>query len=1351
MLLNTLCIAQTSLNPAITSSNLTSKNVNVFTYCGVFGDTVVHLLWENVANEKIQEIILESSNDGINFSHLSEASVSSLADIHADKYPKNIDYFNKILLSSEHGNNRFIFNDVVKEINISTNPKWYRVQMISQSGNVFTSQIFGTTENKSEIANSNSIPTSNDGSESGTMKSGPKAGCTPLGTPTPGYNATLTTQTFYGDCCYWIETLYTSTGPVMTNCGGNSYAWCCSNVPEAPGCPSGFASDPCCVHYCNDYYGCSCQPWQCCTSNLVSEWVVTTSTMLTPITLTEIIQDETCLGLNDGSISLSVNNGTPAFSYIWSNGATTSSITGLSSGTYYVTVSDAHNCQVFGTYTINQGQGITVVTSPDQSVCPGTSAVLTASGGSTYLWSDGSTGPIISVTPAVTTIYTVTATSTIGCTATATTTVTLFPDPIVLINSSVVNFCNGQTAVLTAYCNVPGSSYLWDNGQNTNVRTVSPTQTTNYYMSCTTPDGCIGTSIITVNVLPNPVLTLNPSSQAICYGSSTTVSVLSNLMGTTYLWNTGDITNTITVSPTTNTTYTVTGTSIYGCTTTSTVSITVLPLPLANAGLDQTICFGNTATLIASGGISYLWSNGNSSPLITVSPNNTSIYTVTVTDNNGCSATDNVTVFINPLPIADAGTAQIICTGQSANLTGFGGTSFLWSNGLTNQSINVSPTINTTYTLTVTDINGCTASDNVAITVNPLPTANAGIDQSICMGSFATLSATGGLYYQWNNNGGNTQTINVNPMSTTNYNVTVTDQNGCSASDQVVVTVNPLPNANAGIDQTICNGNSASLTASGGVSYLWNNGLMSPFINVSPITSTIYIVTVTDMNGCSASDQVIVNVNPLPFANAGTDQIVCQGGTIYLAASGGIYYAWSNGLGNNQGVTANPTVTTTYIVTVTDANGCSASDNVTVNVNPLPPANAGPDQTICNGSSATLVASGGISFNWNNGYTTQSITVSPIITTSYSVVVTDINGCSALDNVNVNVNQPPIIQMTPESPTLCQGQSILLSAFGASSYQWSPTLFLSSGSGSSVTANPTNTITYTVVGTDNYGCVGSNSITITVNPVPISNFVSEIIEVCQNAPVQFTNYSSPDAQYYYWDFGDPASGGDNTSALENPTHSFIGSGTFDVTLQVSNSYGCAASITYPNMLTVHAKPEADFNMNSTIVSIDNPRIYFFDNSSNAIEWLWNFGDPNSGPNNIATTSTTSHEYLANGEYDILLSVKSSFGCIDSVIKTVKKESDFTFYIPSAFTPNSDGNNDIFFPLGSGYDPNTFEMFIFDRWGEKLYETNDINQPWNGCKQGHHSPSPIGVYVYMISVAEQNGMKHKYKGTVTIAM
>jgi hypothetical protein len=353
-----------------------------------------------------------------------------------------------------------------------------------------------------------------------------------------------------------------------------------------------------------------------------------------------------------------------------------------------------------------------------------------------------------------------------------------------------------------------------------------------------------------------------------------------------------------------------------------------------DAGKDQTICIGNSATLTAIGGSSYKWSTGETTQSITVNPTQTTTYSVEVSD-GGSSDTDEVIVTVNSAPQADAGSDVVIESGQSTTLTAIGGDSYQWSTGETTASITVSPTATTSYEVTVTK-NGCESKDTVKVTVNGTTTppstvtADAGKDQTICEGNSATLTAAGGTSYKWST-GETTASITVSPATTTTYSVEVSD-GGSSDTDEVIVIVNSAPQAKAGSNRTIERGETIVLSATGGDSYLWSTGDTTASITVEPLQTTTYSVLVSK-NGCESSDQVKVNVIksvPPADANAGDDLTICKGESIQLTGLGGDTYLWSTGQATSQ-ITVSPERTTTYTLTATRG-GVSDMDEVTVTV-----------------------------------------------------------------------------------------------------------------------------------------------------------------------------------------------------------------------------------------------------------------------------------------------------------------------------------------------------------------------------------------------------------------------------------
>jgi hypothetical protein len=344
----------------------------------------------------------------------------------------------------------------------------------------------------------------------------------------------------------------------------------------------------------------------------------------------------------------------------------------------------------------------------------------------------------------------------------------------------------------------------------------------------------------------------------------------------------------------------------------------------------------------------------------------------------GCSATSAPTaISVNALPTVNAGVDQMICAGSPITLNGSGASAYSWNNGV-NDGVAFVPVGSTTYSVTGTDANGCTNSDDVFVMVHVLPTVIAGVDQTVCAGTSVTLSVSGALTYAWDNNV--TNGTSFTPTATTTYSVSGTDGNGCSNTDQVTVTVNSLPTVNAGPDQALCQGESTSLFGTGANTYSWSNNVVNG-VGFLPTTTQAYTVTGTNTTtGCTNADTVTVTVNPLPTVNAGTDQTICKGDAITLTGAGASTYAWDNNVSN--GVAFNPIATATYSVSGTDVNGCTNADQVTVTVNEA--------------TASTLTESAVDSYTLNGQTYTQSGT--------YTQVIPNAAGCDSTITLNLTLS-----------------------------------------------------------------------------------------------------------------------------------------------------------------------------------------------------------------------------------------------------------------------------------------------------------------------------------------------------------
>jgi hypothetical protein len=788
--------------------------------------------------------------------------------------------------------------------------------------------------------------------------------------------------------------------------------------------------------------------------------------------------------------------------------------------------------------TVNPYPTITASPSP-ASYCPGGNSILTASGGSTYTWSpatnlSATSGAIVTANPATTTTYTITGTNSSGCSATNMVTVMVNSTPTITASPSPASYCPGGNSILTAS---GGSTYTWSPSTNLSatsgtIVTANPATTTTYTITGTNSSGCSATNMVTVMVNSTPTITASPSPASYCPGGN---SILTASGGSTYTWSPAtnlSVTSgaTVTANPATTTIYTVTGTNASGCSATNTVTVTVNPTPTITASPSPaSYCPGGNSILTASGGSTYTWSpatnlSATSGAIVTANPAATTTYTVTGTNSSGCSATGTVTVTVNSNPIITAFPSPAsYCPGGNSILTASGGSTYTWSPA-TNLSatsgavVTANPAATTTYTVTGTNANGCVNTGTVTVAVNPTPTITASPSPaSYCPGGNSILTASGGSTYTWspatNLSATSGAIVTANPSTTTTYTVTGTSGLGCTGTAIVTVTVNPTPIITASPSPaSYCPGGNSILTASGGSTYTWSpatnlSATSGAIVTANPAATTTYTVTGTNSSGCSATNTVTVTVNPTPTITASPSPAsYCPGGNSILTALGGSTYTWSpaTNLSATSGaiVTANPVVTTTYTVTGTNSSGCSATNTVTITVNPNLTIKINTPSPICNGESATLTASGGITYVWVpstglNATTGGMVVANPTVTTVYSVTGTGDGNCisTVTDTVTVIAVTPLTIQ--PQDTSVCLGQSITLSVpVSGSGYTWSPALILNSSTGDSVIATPLVITTFTVTGKNSSGCTvsGLDTVNVTHGPnIPVITKSSNVL------------------------------------------------------------------------------------------------------------------------------------------------------------------------------------------------------------------------------------------------------------------
>lgn len=826
-----------------------------------------------------------------------------------------------------------------------------------------------------------------------------------------------------------------------------------------------------------------------------------------------------------------------ANSYSWSGGIT-NGVAFIPAGTttYTVTGTNANGCVNTATLTVtvNPVPNVTANTTAS-AVCQGAPVTLTGGGASSYSWSGGVTNGVAFI-PAGTSTYTVTGTSSAGCVNTATVSVTVNPLPAVTANVTALTVCQGTAVTFTGG---GAQSYTWSGGV-TNGVPFMPAATATYTVTGTAVSGCSNTATVSVTVNPRPAVTANTTAPAVCTGIPVT---LTGGGAVSYTWS-GGVTNGVSFIPSSTTTYTVTGTGANGCTNTATVSVTVNPVPAVTANATATtVCQGTAVTLTGGGAQSYSWSGGVTNGISFI-PAGSNTYTVTGTTSAGCSNTATVSITVNAVPAVTANvTAVTICQGTAVTFSGGGAQSYSWSGGVTN-GVPFIPASTATYTVTGTAINGCTNTAAATVTVNPLPVVTANTSASaVCSGNAVTLSGGGAQSYLWS--GGVVNGAGFVPVATATYTVTGTSAAGCVNTATVSVTVNQLPQVNAlSTAPAVCAGLPVTLNGSGAQSYSWSGGVTNG-VAFTPVATTTYTVTGTDVNGCTNTDTITVAVDPVPVVTASASApAVCAGLPVTLSGNGALSYAWSGGV--SDGLSFIPASSATYTVTGTAANGCSSTATITITVymNPAVTANASA-LSVCTGDAVTLSGSGAVNYVWSGGIA-DNVAFVPAATASYTVTGTDSNGCSDTSAITVTVNPLPLVGFTVSDTAVCAGGSVLLSGSGAAVYSWS------NGVTDNTAFFPQATASYTVTGTDNNGCTDSATATVTVYPLPaVTINLSAVDTQCTTI-----NLVVPDSVF-------PAGGVFSGTGITGNTFSpaAAGPGTHVISYTYTDGNGCAATAT----------------------------------------------------------------------------------------------------------------------------------------------------------------------------------------------
>ncbi|MFM9052040.1 MAG: PKD domain-containing protein, partial [Bacteroidota bacterium] len=1090
-----------------------------------------------------------------------------------------------------------------------------------------------------------------------------------------------------------------------------------------------------------------------------------------PLASALTLSNVSCNGGSDGvAVPYNVTGNAP-FTYSWSSGSFSDTLTGVPAGTYTLIVTDANGCQVSGSTVIDEPTPLIASVSATDVTCfaysDGTANALVNGGtpGYSYSWPVSSSSTLsASGFPAGNFNFIVTDAN--GCTATAGFLISQ-PPAIALAVTSDSALCDGASDGMVAVHvsnGVAPFSFDWGTTGTPNDDSLSGVPAGNYNVIVTDANGC-SSSATAVVFQPDPLLVSMISNPVSCYGGndgSIISSVSVGSPGYTYLWQ-GLSNSTSSVSSLSSGYYDLLVTDLNGCSSSASIAVQEpANLGLSTSSTPATCGVADgTATVNPTGGTapySFEWAPGQITNQIA-----TNLfaggYAVLVTDANGCTETGSAQVSNIGAPSMSAIVFQdVSCSGGADGIAvvqfalGNGPFSFVWGNGISGDT--AYGLVVGTYPVIMTDINGCVTTDTVQVS-EPAPlTINIASQPVSCNAGnngSAFVTAGGGVpgyVYMWS--GGQSTNPAISGLVAGSYMATVTDMNGCSVTASISVYEPPALQLQLTSTPALCFGSSDGsviASASGGtgsIAIQWTgSNVISDTVN--GLSFGYHSVTATDANGCFIVDSILVDQPTALSLSVTSDSVSCTGfsdGSLEAIVTGGTIgysYAWSPLSSNSNQLIGIPAGA--YQVAITDANGCTASASADI-IDPdpltlsllLPPV-------ICIGQTTPLVAfpSGGtspLSLFWSTGETSDSIYVSPIVNSSYSVGLTDANGCSlSPQTVTVFVN-PPLAVSVSSPLEICEGETAQISSSASGGdggpyvYSWNGNSILSA----SAVVVPATDSAFTVTISDGCSPDVSATVLITVHPLPEVEFTPQQFVGCSPVTVQLSNvFQVPFGSVYSWDL-------DETVSNEiSPTYTYTTPGYYDISLSITTPEGCSDAIAVQDAVHVYGYPTAIFEQSTESVSVFAPSVELQDLSIDAVSWAWDFGD---GTVLFGEQSPT-HVYSDSGTFTIQLIVTNDGGCTDTVYGIVRIEPEFTIFIPNAFTPNGDGKNDFFFPVGENIV--SIEMWILDRWGLEIFHSTSFELQWDGTYFANQPSCQNDLYEYVVDAVDLAGRKRRYIG------
>ncbi len=1088
-----------------------------------------------------------------------------------------------------------------------------------------------------------------------------------------------------------------------------------------------------------------------------------------------------CAGGADGLATANIIGQNPPFSYQWNSTPLQNDtvLDNVPAGTYTITVTDANTCTATTSIVITEPQPLILTPTVNGAACFGTgtgSAYMSYSGGTApmnFVWNDGTTTQ--NDTALFAGVYTLTVTDAHNCTAT--TTVNISEPAQLTINGTATNVTcmngnDGSINTTTTGGTTPYSFYQWNSSPVQNTPNAINLTADNYTVTVTDTNACTATASFTVTQPPNGVSVQLAPTPVFCFGESTgavTSTVTGGSPTYTYSWNTVPPQSTPNLSNLPEGTYDVTVTDSHTCTVSASATVHQPPTPVS-ATLDSTdvLCYGDASGSIiatATGGVpgyTYSWNSSpvqNTATAIHLLAGN---YTVTVSDSLNCSFTISTTIHqpAAALTVSEMH-VDVLCYGDntgSATAIAAGGTtpySYQWnSNPVQTNAAATNLTANT-YTVTVTDANNCTATISSIISQPATPlSVTISLSQPLCYGqpnAAADATAAGGTSpynYVWNTSPPQ-NTSGITNIPGGSYSVSVTDSNNCTVSNSIVVAAPPTPlSLSFSHVDVLCFGDatgSASVNASGSYgnySYNWNTTPAQTSATAAQLIAGAYSVTVSDTAGCSATgaDTILQPAMPLSLS-ASNIAVLCFGdatGSATVIATGGTpsySYLWSTNPSQTN-PTATALISGNYIVTVTDAHQCTDTAIVFISQPSAPLAATSTITNIpCNGMNNGIIAinsTGGTtaySYQWSLTPSVNTSTATNLSPGNYSMTVTDANNCS-FSLSPLTVTEPPALTIHPVvtnvSCPLHGDGSILSHPAGGSlpySFAWA---------NSAVTEDLMNLNggNYSLTVTDNHGCTVSDNFTVTELPgVSLSGVPTNVL--CfplQNGAVNITTSSSFMPLQFNWSNGETS---EDIFALDT--------GLYSIT--VTDAHGCTKDSSFyignDSIFSIDATPDAStIDLGQSVVLNVNA----IGSAFGSILWsppvaldCYDCVSPTASP-------IQSISYQVTGT-DVN-------GCIATDTLHITVVPKYVVYVPNAFTPNGDGSNDYFEVYGNKEAWKQFHVAIFNRIGEMVYESNDMNFKWDGRYKGVlQNPA---VFVYIVKVVYLDNYSEKlFKGSITL--